>query len=100
MPRDLFDEQNALSGTVLLRELTSIMDAHISWDGGGEGEGEDTNGGVRGSQKEEDEGGGGEDKNDKKGTKNDARKVAAFTGKRLASSRKYGGTSILYHGEV
>lgn len=87
MCRDLFIEQTALSGTVLIRELSSILEAHISSDG-------DTNRGGQGACGSQE---GGEEEEVRE---NGARKVVAFTGKMLKSSRKYGGTSFLYHGKM
>ncbi|CAM9922975.1 unnamed protein product, partial [Ectocarpus fasciculatus] len=90
MPRKLFAKQNAESGTVLLRELSTIMEGHLA--------GEATNGsrvaaaaaaaateeegGAEGQKGEgERKTGGGEDGERR-------RHAAAFTAKKLESSRK------------
>lgn len=86
MTRELFAQQNAKSGTVLLRELDSIMDAHLASEAGG-GVGEGDGGG---------EGRGGEDERERERR----RHAAAFTAKMLKSSQKYGGKSMLYHGKL
>lgn len=100
MPRTLFAQQNAESGTVLLQELSTIMEAHLASEAataeeksrtdtavaevmgeGGEGEGEGRRSGGEEGEKRR-------------------RHVAAFTAKMLESSRKYGGKSMLYHGKL
>ncbi|CAM9201160.1 unnamed protein product [Ectocarpus sp. 12 AP-2014] len=97
MPRKLFAKQNAESGTVLLQELTTIMEGHLA--------GEATNGSRVAAAAEEEGGaegqkgeggrktGGGEDMERR-------RHAAAFMAKKLESSRKYGGQSMLYHGKL
>lgn len=78
MPTREFAEQSLLQGTPLLKELSRIVEAHVVSDAAtsstaANGEGVD---------------------NDAKMT------VATFTGKKLESSRKYGGTSMLYYGKL
>lgn len=100
MPRGLFAKQNAESGTVLLRELSTIMEAHLASEAGGGAEESrpatttTTAGGVG-------EGGEGLDDGVAAGEKSERRRhAAAFTAKMLESSRKYGGKSMLYHGKL
>ena len=103
MPRGLFAKQNAESGTVLLRELSTIMEAHLASEAGtGEGAEESrpatTTAPARGGVGEGEEGGL-EDR--VAGEKSERRRhAAAFTAKMLESSRKYGGKSMLYHGKL
>ncbi|CAM9694312.1 unnamed protein product, partial [Hapterophycus canaliculatus] len=88
MPRRLFAQQNADSGTVLLRELSTIMEAHLASEeghtqdsrtaspGGGGGEG------GEGADGERNNGDGGGEARERR------RHAAAFTAKMLESSRK------------
>ena len=88
MPRQEFAKQSAESGTVLLKELSTIMEAHVAAeeaDGGHE-----QAGGIGGL------GGGGEEAGPEGG--GSGLHAVAFKAKTLQSSRKYGGKSILYHG--
>lgn len=84
MSRKLFAEQNAASGTVLLRELTAIIDAHLAPDTAAAGVGEER----------EENGSGSENRREQQ------RHAAAFTARMLESSKKYGGKSMLYHGRL
>ncbi|CAN0201275.1 unnamed protein product [Laminaria digitata] len=90
MPRQEFAKQSADSGTVLLKELSTIMEAHLSAEEADSGHSRAENGGGLG-------GGGGEADREDDGSR---RHAAAFTAKMLESSRKYGGTSMLYHGKL
>lgn len=100
MPRRLFAQQNADSGTVLLRELSTIMEAHLASEEAHTGDPRTaaTGGGGGGSEGGED----GEKNNGDGagGVKERRRHAAAFTAKMLESSRKYGGKSMLYHGKL
>lgn len=86
MPRALFADQNNSSGTVLLRELTTIMEAHIAFE-------EADGGGIVVFS-------GGSEKDGQKSGGDAGRSPAAFQAKMLESSRKYGGASMLYHGKL
>lgn len=102
MPRRLFAQQNAESGTVLLRELSTIMEAHLASEaetetgaGAGVEESRSATAAEDVSEGEGRENGvGGEEKRERR------RHAAAFTAKMLESSRKYGGKSMLYHGKL
>lgn len=91
MPRHLFAEQNAQSGTVLLKELATIMEAHLEFE-------------AKGAKQIEAAGGGHEQGVDEDERLNGGRQSvpapAAFTAKKLESSRKYGGASMLYLGKL
>lgn len=90
MPRQEFAKQSADSGTVLLKELSTIMEAHLAAEeaDSGHARAEDGEGlGEGGEEAGRDAGG-------------SRRHAAAFTAKMLESSRKYGGTSMLYHGKL
>lgn len=88
MPRQEFAKQSADSGTVLLKELSTIMEAHLA--------AEEADSGHAGDGERLEEGGKEADR-DADGSR---RHAAAFTAKMLESSRKYGGTSMLYHGKL
>ena len=87
MSRELFAKQNATSGTVLLRELTAIIDAHVVSDPTVAGDGDE----------EVDENWSGSESS---GGRDRQRHAAAFTARMLESSKKYGGKSMLYHGRL
>lgn len=90
MPREEFAKQSADSGTVLLKELSTIMEAHLA--------AEEADSGHARAEDGEGLGEGGEEAGrDADGSR---RHAAAFTAKMLESSRKYGGTSMLYHGKL
>lgn len=94
MPRNLFAQQNAESGRVLLRELNTIMEAHLASEAAtNEGSQTDTVEGLgqRGS-------GEGQTNCGEEGETH--RHVAAFTPKMLESSRKTGSKTMLYHGKL
>lgn len=100
MPRRRFAQQNADSGTVLLRELSTIMEAHLASEAGAEAAAGAEELRAATSAPGVGEGGGGRE--DRVGVEKSERRrhAAAFTAKMLESSRKYGGKSMLYHGKL
>lgn len=99
MPRGLFAKQNAESGTVLLRELSTIMEAHLASEAGAGAEQQSQSATAAGGVGKRE----GEDGREDRiaGENNERRRhAAAFTAKMLESSRKYGGKSMLYHGKL
>lgn len=93
MPRNLFAQQNAESDRVLLRELNTIMEAHLVAEAATERTQTDTADGFG-------EGGGGEGQTSSGEEGETLRHVAAFTPKMLESSRKAGSKTMLYHGKL
>ena len=88
MPRHVFAKQSADSGTVLLKELSTIMEAHLAAEEASSGHARADDGEGLGERGDE------ADRN----ADGSRRHAASFTAKTLQSSRKYGGTSMLYHG--
>lgn len=83
MPKNEFADQALVQGTPLLRELSRIMQDHVSSDLSVS----DING----------------DEEDRDGEEEDGarkRTAASFIGKPLESGRKSGGMSMLYYGKL
>lgn len=96
MPRRLLAEQNAKSGSALLQELSTIMEAHLDFEAERENSRAEDSDGAGREEEERENGGSGEDGGGGSGR----RCAAAFTAKAIESSRKYGGTSMLYRGSL